>query len=268
MSDTHLSIDVLTQNRAAWDAQALAQQPWSQPVSAEVIAAAKAGQWQLHLTPQPLPPHWLGAVAGQRILCLASAGGQQAPVLAAAGAMVTVYDLSDEQLAQDRMVADRDGLALTTVQGDMCDLSRFADASFDLIFHPISNLYVPSVLPVWAECARVLKPGGALLASFYNPVVFIGDRDPSHREQGVIKPQYRLPYADVKDLSPKELAAKQAANEALVFGHSLGDLIGGQLQAGLILTDFYEDWQPQPRFLVDEYLPTFIATKAMKPALP
>ena len=159
MSDTHLSIDVLSQNRAAWDAQALAQQPWSLPVSAQVIAAAKAGQWQLYLTPQPLPAHWLGEVKGQRILCLASAGGQQAPVLAAAGAIVTVFDLSDEQLALDRMVADRDGLTLATLQGDMGDLSRFDDALFDLVFHPISNLYVPSVLPVWAECARVLKPG-------------------------------------------------------------------------------------------------------------
>ncbi|VFT25172.1 putative methyltransferase [Pseudomonas aeruginosa] len=66
----------------------------------------------------------------------------------------------------------------------MRDLSTFADASFDLVFNPISNLYVDDVLPVWRECARVLRPGGKLLASFYNPALFIEDRSPELAEQG------------------------------------------------------------------------------------
>ncbi|MCR2721536.1 class I SAM-dependent methyltransferase, partial [Salmonella enterica] len=77
---------------------------------------------------------------------------------------VTVFDLSARQLEQDRAVARRDGLALTAVQGDMRDLSVFADQSFDVVFHPISNLYVPDVRPVWRECFRVLRPGGSLLS--------------------------------------------------------------------------------------------------------
>ncbi|PTN49804.1 SAM-dependent methyltransferase, partial [Achromobacter xylosoxidans] len=28
---------------------------------------------------------------------------------------------------------------------------------------------------------------------------------------------------------------------------------------------FYEDEQPQPRFLIDRFLPTFLATYAVKP---
>ncbi|KAG1318310.1 hypothetical protein G6F63_015276 [Rhizopus arrhizus] len=56
----------------------------------------------VRLTPRALPLDWLGDVRGRRILCLASGGGQQAPVLAAAGADVTVFDLSDGQLEQDR----------------------------------------------------------------------------------------------------------------------------------------------------------------------
>ncbi|EDV0150123.1 class I SAM-dependent methyltransferase, partial [Salmonella enterica subsp. enterica] len=123
--------DFLTSNQAAWDKQAEQQQAWSTPVSAELIAAAKQGNWDVHLTPQPLPKTWLGDVKGKRILCLASAGGQQAPVLAAAGADVTVFDLSDKQLEHDRQVAQRDGLTLQAVQGDMRDLSAFADGTFD-----------------------------------------------------------------------------------------------------------------------------------------
>lgn len=147
---------------------------------------------------------------GLAVLCLASAGGQQAPVLAAAGAEVTVFDLSERQLAQDRAVASRDGLALATVQGDMRDLSAFADQSFDVVFHPISNLYVPDVRPVWRECFRVLRPGGSLLSSFYNPVVFVGDRDPRYARDGLIRPVHALPYADTRALDAAALDAKRA----------------------------------------------------------
>ena len=75
------------------------------------------------------------------MLCLASGGGQQGPILAAAGAEVTVFDASEKQLAQDRLVAEREGLSLTTVQGDMADLSCFDDESFDFIFHPLLQLF-------------------------------------------------------------------------------------------------------------------------------
>lgn len=154
------SLDLLAHNQAAWDQQAAQDCEWSRPVTPEIIAAARGGDLSAaRLTPEPLPRGWLDAVRGLRILCLACAGGQQAPVLAAAGADVTVFDLSEGQLDQDRAVARREGLALTAVQGDMRDLSAFDDQAFDVVFHPISNLYVPDVRPVWRECFRVLRPG-------------------------------------------------------------------------------------------------------------
>ncbi len=57
----------------------------------------------------------------------------------------------------------------------MRDLSAFADESFDLVFHPVSNLFVPEVRPVWNEAFRVLRRGGSLLAGFLNPAVYIFD---------------------------------------------------------------------------------------------
>src|SRR5690606_8941170 len=100
---------------------------------------------------------------------------------AAAGAEVTSFDNSDAQLALDRQVAEREGLAVRLVQGDMADLAVFPDASFDLIFHPVANVFVPDVKPVWRECARVLKPGGRLLAGFMNPTHFWFDHDEAEK---------------------------------------------------------------------------------------
>ena len=257
-------VDVFNHNRISWDRQARQQCAWSQPVGAAEVAAARNGNWHVRLTPNRLPVGWLDHVQGLRILCLAAGGGQQAPILAAAGATVTVFDASAVQLQQDRMVAHRDGLTLDTIQGDMRDLSIFADASFDLVFHPISNLYVSDVGLVWRECFRVLRSGGTLLSSFYNPVVFVGDRDARYTEQGLIHPRFRLPYSDLEQLDGEALKDKQQRGDPLVFGHSLTQQIGGQLEAGFMLKGFYEDWQPHPRFVIEHFLPTFLATQALK----
>ncbi|WP_082678240.1 class I SAM-dependent methyltransferase [Sphingomonas sanguinis] len=256
--------DLISHNSGAWDFQAQQSGPWSQPVSSECIDAARKGEWSVHLTPSPLPRDWLGDIVNKDILCLASAGGQQAPVLAAAGANVTIFDLSREQLGKDEMVAVRDGLSLAIEQGDMCDLSRFADASFDLILHPISNQYVPDIQPVWNECYRVLRRGGVLLTSFFNPAVFIADRDPRFAKQGLIRPRFITPYSDLCDLSEADLKAKLARSEPLIFGHSFQSQIGGQLAAGFVISAFLEEIHPNPRFEIEKFIPSFIATKSEK----
>ena len=117
-------------NQRAWDRLVESGNRWTVPVSSEAIAKARDGDWQLVLTPSlPVPASWFPSLTFCRVLCLASGGGQQGPILAAAGANVTVFDASDKQLSQDRMVADRDGLSLQTIQGDMADLSCFEDLS-------------------------------------------------------------------------------------------------------------------------------------------
>ncbi|GAB4186411.1 MAG: class I SAM-dependent methyltransferase [Wenzhouxiangellaceae bacterium] len=253
--------DIVDYNQHAWDQLVARDNEWTRPVSPEQIAAARAGEWQIVLTPQrPVPAAWLQPVQGRRILCLAGAGGQQGPILAAAGADVTVYDLSPAQLAQDCMVAERDGLSLNTVQGDMRDLSAFADEQFDVIVHPCSNCYVPELSTVWSEAARVLRPGGYLLSGLTNPASFIFDE--TEAEQGRLVVRHRLPYSDENNLTSAELEKLRSADEPLMFSHSLEDLIAGQLRAGLRLLDLYEDtW---PGTALAKYMPAYFATLSEK----
>ena len=168
--------EVARVNRLAWDAMVARSNRWTLAVDTATIEAARRGEWDIVLTPtRAVPRAWYPPLAGERVLCLAGAGGQQAPILAAAGAQVTVLDNSPRQLEQDQVVARREGLAITSVLGDMRDLSEFADGSFAMVFHPCSNAFVPDVRPVWREAFRVLRPGGVLLAGFTNPVEYLFD---------------------------------------------------------------------------------------------
>ena len=256
-------MDVREYNRNAWDQQVEKGNPWTVPVGPEITAAARRGEWNLLLTPTiPVPRSWYPPLRGADVLCLASGGGQQGPVLAAAGAKVVVLDNSPRQLARDKEVAERDGLELTLLLGDMRDLYMLEDGSFDLVFHPVSNTFIPDVQPVWREAFRVLRPGGVLLAGFTNPMIYIFDAE-KEAEQGLLEVRYSLPYADLESL-PRETREKWMSEGApLEYSHTLEAQIGGQLEEGFLLAGFYEDRRPED--LLDQYMPTFIATRAVKP---
>jgi SAM-dependent methyltransferase len=258
-------MDIRGHNRKAWDQCVEQGNRWTQPVTTEAVNGARRGRFEVFLTPtKPVPRSWFPELTGSKVLCLASAGGQQAPLLAAVGAVVTVLDNSPRQLAQDQLVAERAGLELSFVEGDMANLSVFARESFDLIFHPCSNAFVPDVIPVWRECFRILRRGGLLLAGFTNPVRYIFDDE--RKENGNLEVRYSIPYSDLKDLSPADLKAIVDSKQPLEFGHTLEDQIGGQLRAGFVLTDFYEDRYSEANHdLLSGYLATFIATRALKP---
>jgi len=256
--------DVRSYNREAWNREVNKGNRWTIPVTSEQIAAARDGQWHIYLTPTiPVPETWFPALKNAEILCLASAGGQQGPILAAVGAKVTVFDNSPRQLAQDRLVAQRDGLNLETIEGDMADLSCFPDQSFDLIFHPVSNVFVPDIQPVWREAFRVLRSGGVLLSGITNPFIYLFDYEILDKD-GILEVKYSLPYSDLEHLPEDQLNRRIEKGEPMEFSHTLESQIGGQLNAGFQMTDFYED-EFEEDYILNDYLPGFFATRAVKP---
>ncbi len=258
-----MRVDILEFNRKAWNQQSRNNGQWSVPVSDETIAAAQSGDWDVILTPlKAVPKSWFGHLSGKKVLCLASGGGQQVPVLAAAGASVVSFDLSDVQLEKDRILAERHHLDVTCLQGDMADLSRFDAESFDLIFHPVSNLFVSHIEVVWAQCFRVLKPRGDLLAGFMNPSMFLFDHDEAART-GKIEVTRKLPYDEAERLSDFELDALEESGLALEFSHSLDTQLGGQLRAGFVIADLYEDYRDD-LIPFSTFSPTSVATRAKK----
>ncbi len=258
-------MNIIQHNREAWDRESTAGSEWTTPVDAESIDRARRGDWSVILTPtRAVPAEWIGDPHGKKILCLASGGGQQAPIFAAAGAQVTSFDLSDEQLAKDRMVAEREGLELRCVQGDMADLSEFPDDSFELVFHPVANVFVPNVTVVWRECHRVLRAGGDLLAGFMNPNFYLFDHDKAEAS-GELIARYPLPYAEPDSLDGEALKRWQESRRAAEFSHSLETQIGGQIAAGFAITGLYEDTWTDDATPLNRFTPVNIATRATKP---
>lgn len=254
-------MDVVRKNRHAWDRLVERGNRWTIPTSSAEIAAARIGQWEIYLTEtKPVPRDWFPDLSGADVLCLASGGGQQGPVLAAAGATVTVFDNSPKQLAKDQQVGERENLTLQTVLGDMRDLSIFPNESFDLIVHPVSNIFVPSLHSVWSECYRVLRNGRDLLAGIVNPMDYTFD--PHWIERGELRIKYSLPYSDLDSISEEERIALYGEDAPIEFSHTMEEQIGGQIWAGFLIAGFYEDHRSNSR--IKNFLPSYFATRARK----
>ena len=254
-------IDPVQYNRQAWDKMAQAGDKYYRAMTPEQIQKARDGEWRIRITPtKPVPRSWLEPLSGRSVLCLAGGGGQQAPILAALGARVTVFDLSDEQLARDREIAAREGLEIETVSGDMTDLSCFEDNRFDLIVSPCATCFCPNVEPIWRESYRVVKPVGSLVVGFINPLYYLFDA--RKMDQGEFQVRHSIPYCDF-DLPEEEREALIGPERPLEFGHGLDQLIGMQIEAGFSITGFYEDgWGDNDK--LSSLINLFIATRATK----
>ena len=143
---------------------------YTEPVTHEELEEAKKHPISVALTVgKKVPKEWFEKASGKKILGLACGGGQQGPVFAAKGYDVTIMDFSTSQLQKDVMVAKREGLTINTVQADMTKPFPFEDETFDIIFNPVSNVYIEDLENMYKEAARVLKKGGLLMVGFMNP---------------------------------------------------------------------------------------------------
>ena len=230
---------------------------WGIPLSHDEYVKALNGEWDVLLTPtKSVPKDWFPNLKGKKLLGLACGGGQQMPIFSALGAICTVLDYSDEQLNSEKLVAERENYDIEIVKADMTKKFPFDDEVFDVIFHPVSNCYVEDVHHVWNECFRVLKSGGVLLAGMDNGLNYLFDDD----EKYPLMVTNKLPFNPLKN---KELYQKlEKSDDGVQFSHTLEEQIGGQLKAGFVLKDIYEDYNNSG--VLKDHAPTFMATLSVK----
>lgn len=228
--------ELSTYNKTRWEALAQANVVFSRPA----LNLTAAGARQL-LDPQKL----MGDVADKQVLCLASGGGQQSVAFALLGAQVTVFDFAETQLQRDRDAAAHYGFAIHLVQGDMRDLSCFAENSFDVVWQPPSINYVPDVCRVFGEVARVLRHGGLYHLDCDNPFSMgLDERD----WNGAAYPLNR-PYADgveVERANPCWEVWDEEGNCIMMpaprqFRHTLGTVVNGLIQQDFMILGLWEE---------------------------
>lgn len=226
---------------------------WGQPLSHEAYVRATSGSWDMQLTPtKAVPREWFGELGGADVLGLACGGGQQGPLFVAAGAHVTILDYSEAQIASERLVAEREGYDITAMRADMTKRLPFEDASFDLVFNPVSLCYIREVRPLWREVTRVLRPGGVLLTGFDTIVNFLVDE----AEERIV---WAHPFDPVTQ--PETRAFLERDDAGMQFSHDLSETLGGMLEAGLAIEALYEDTNGTGR-LHEMDIPTYLAVKA------
>jgi ubiquinone/menaquinone biosynthesis C-methylase UbiE len=190
----------------------------------------------------------LGDVAGKDVLCLACGGGQQSAAFALLGANTTVFDISDEQLEQDKKVAEHYGFEIQIVEGDMRDLSRFEKASFDIVNHAYSLNFVPDAAEVFRQVARVLRIGGIYHFGCANPFVMGVEQKDWNGEGYILKEPYiggaRISYDDQNWVYNRETHEK--VPNSIEYRHTLSNIFNGLIKNGFVISHVSDNSDMDP----------------------
>jgi SAM-dependent methyltransferase len=187
------------------------------------------------------------SLGGRDVLCLAAGGGQQSAVFGVLGANVTVLDICETQLERDRRAAEHYGLHPTLVQGDMRDLSCFAESAFDVVWQAHSLNFVPDPERVFAEVARVIRAGGIYRLSCWSPHAHGACEMNWNGDGYVIVQPYRDGPVDWSD-EPWEVKGPDGVERKIAgpkeFRHTLATLINGTAAVGFRILKVMEVSDP------------------------
>lgn len=223
--------EILRQNRQVYDAMAAADSPLCRPAKDEELR-------------DPLATvdaaGWLGnSIQGRNLLCLAAGGGRQSSLYAAAGANVTVVDISGAMLELDRRVAAERGYSIRLFETSMDQLPMLQDGEFDIVIHPVSTCYLPNIQPVFLEVARVLRPAGIYVSQHKQPTSLQSTVDP-------IDGNYHIQHRYYRDARIPPVASNSTNSRrlresgAVEFLHRWEEIIGGMCRAGFVIEDLSE----------------------------
>ena len=235
-SDSSVSKVTLLKNAAAWDRLAKAHDALASPACDEAFTDPR--NWLGTGGPADRP--WLpSSLRGLEVLCLAAGGGKHGPIYAAAGASVTVVDLSASMLDLDRQVARERKLHLELIQSSMDELTMLKNDYFDLVIHPVSSCYLPSLKQVFSEISRVCRPGGLYMSQHKSPRSLQSSLQPN------LNGRYELLFpecqsADNSGALPPAPPSRLREAGTDEFVHSLTDILGGICRAGFSIEDFFE----------------------------
>ncbi len=227
--------EIARRNRSRWKEYVEEDFQYTRPWLTLERSEIESFAWgEIEVMPEPYrylyPQCVFRNAAGKDVLCLASGGGQQSAAFGLLGARVTVVDFCAAQLRSDREAARHHGYRVRAIEGDMRDLSRLRDESFDLVFQAISICFVPEVREVYREVARVLRNGGLYRVGHINPATFlVGEGAWDGNGYAIDAPFFG-------GLIPDEYG-----DETFEYRHLFSDMFNGLVETGFRIRGVWED---------------------------
>jgi ubiquinone/menaquinone biosynthesis C-methylase UbiE len=220
-------MNLYEQNRSAWDRMAKNGHALATPAKESELADPLKTVDEIG---------WLGdSIAGLRVLCLGAAGGRHSALYCAAGAEVTVLDISPGMLDLDRQVCRERRLDVRLIEANMTAMPMLREAEFDIVVHPVSTCYIDDLQAVFREIARVTRSGGLYVSQHKQPVNLQASLEPTQGRY-VIEQPYVGNLAATAPAAPNRLR-ESGAREII---HSLHALLGGMCRAGFAIEDLTE----------------------------
>jgi SAM-dependent methyltransferase len=234
LRSAHEPIDATrAHNQQAWDRMARSGHNLSAPASSielqNPLKVIDASGW---LT---------DGIRGWKVLCLAAGGGRHGPLYAAAGADVTVVDLSAAMLLRDREVAAEYGLVLQTIQTSMDQLDMLPTGLFDLVIQPVSTCYMANISSLFPEVARITKPQGLYISQHKQPTNLQASLN-TYTGHYVVEHA----YYDRRPVPPATSASLLREPGTREFVHGWNDLLGGICRSGFVIEDVSEPQHGRP----------------------
>jgi SAM-dependent methyltransferase len=193
--------------------------------------------------------------------------GQDSLSLARTGALVTGVDFSEPAIAKARELNLQLGLDADFVCCDVRETLQHVRTSFDIVYTSYGTIGWLPELESWAQViAGALKPGGRLVFVEFHPVVWMFDNDLrtiryAYHNDGPITEEENGSYAD---------ADAPVTTTTTTWNHSLSEVVGALLRAGMELQQFEEyNFSPYPIFKdMIEYQPGRFQIRAYQHRLP
>jgi SAM-dependent methyltransferase len=125
-------------------------------------------------------------------------------------------------------------LNIRVIEASMDDLSALAAAEFDIVLQPVSTCYVPDVVNVYREVARVTAPGGLYISQHKQPVSLQAEVRSDGGGCRLVEPYYR------SGPLPAVVGSPHREPGTLEYLHRWEDLVGGLCRAGFVIEDLME----------------------------
>ena len=148
------------------------------------------------------------------------------------------FDISDAFIDQGERLREAAGSNAEFVRTNVYDIHPRFDGQFDIVYVTVGALgWMPDLTAWYRVVSRLLRPGGYLFVYEMHPLL-----DMFEPEQG---PELRHSYfrSDpfLVEAAPDYLAPDEVVSAPSAwFHHTLGAIISGALEAGLVLEEFDE----------------------------